>query len=332
MTTLHAALADRLVTVGGVDAAGGADATAGDRTERLAGRRLECVAADGERLLVGTFDGGLLASTDGGQSFERVEGIAQDAVTSVALDPHDPGRVWAGTEPSRVYRSDGGESFGHVGGLAELPSSEEWSFPPRPDTHHVRWLEPDPTDPERLYVGVEAGAFIYTDDGGETWHERPPGSRVDNHTLATHPDAPGRVYSAAGDGYAESADGGESWTVATDGLDRTYVWGLAVDPGDPDTVVVSAATGARQAHRVGGARVYRSSAPAAGERVWEQVAFPSGEDALRAVLTRGRSAGELYAADDHGLHASTDSGATWATLVDWGEAFGGTAVRGLAVA
>jgi len=106
---------------------------------------------------------------------------------------------------------------------------------------------------------MEAGALVVTPDGGETWVDRPEGSRRDNHALATHPDAPNLVYAAAGDGFAESGDRGDSWRVVDRGLDHGYVWGLAVDPGDPETALVSAASGAVAAHSRGAARTPRRS-------------------------------------------------------------------------
>jgi hypothetical protein len=327
---MHAYAAMRS-TVHQVDESGGSDEVV------FSGPDVECLASpsDGDTLLVGTLDGGLWVGGDGA-AFERVDPeTMSDRVTSVAASPHDPDVCWAGTKPSAVWRSeDGGRSWREVEGLTNLPSESEWYFPPRPHTHHARWLEPDPHDPSRLYVGVETGAFVLATapdgwDGTVEWRERPPGSHRDNHTLATHPDAEGRVYSAAGDGYAESHDGGESWATAMDGLDHRYVWSLAVDPGDPDVRVVSSANGANAAHRRGESYVYRK----AGDDPWERVGggLPAGKGVLRAVLGRGTGAGELAAVNDHGLYRSEDGGRSWEPLVEWPEAYLGEAPRGLVV-
>ncbi|MDZ5811718.1 hypothetical protein U4E84_10235 [Halorubrum sp. AD140] len=269
----------------------------------------------GDRVLAGTFDAGLFHSVDAGETFERVAaetlgpgGSGPEAVTAVATSPHDPAVVWVGTEPSRVYRStDGGRTVEPVAGLTDVPSASEWSFPPRPDTHHVRWIEPCPADPDRWFVGVEAGALVVTPDGGETWIDRPTGSRRDNHALATHPDAPDLVYSAAGDGFAESRDRGGSWRVVDAGLAHGYVWGLAVDPGDPQTVLVSAASGADAAHRRGEAYLYRYRRGEGFERL-DGRGIPTGEGTYRAVLASGREPGELWALHDGGLYRTGDAG------------------------
>ncbi|OYR57735.1 hypothetical protein [Halorubrum halodurans] len=309
---------------------------------RLDGRRVECVAVHREareRVFAGTFDDGLHRSVDAGESFERIagdalgpEGTGPDAVTALATSPHDPDTAWIGTEPSRLYRTaDGGGSVEPITGMTDVPSASEWSFPPRPDTHHVRWIEPCPDDPERWYVGIEAGALLVTSDGGATWTDRPPGSRRDTHTIATHPDVPDRVYVAAGDGYAESDDRGRSFEVVADGLDHGYVWGLAVDPGDPDRVLASAAGGATAAHRRGEAYLYRREGAAGDGSVgdgatgngsvggdgnpdataWERLddrGIPTGEGTYRAVLASGAATGELWALTNHGLHRTVDGG------------------------
>lgn len=280
----------------------------------------ECVSLDHrhpERVLVGTYEEGLWRSLDAGEHFEQSgqEAIAPSSVTSIAVHPQDGDRLLVGTEPSELYRSgDGGDSWEQLDGLTAVPSAENWSFPPRPYTHHVRWIEIDPTDPNRIYIGIEAGALVYSTDGGETWEDRPPGSRRDNHTLATHPNAPGRIYSAAGDGYAESNDSGETWQEHHEGLSHRYVWGLAVDRGDPETVIISAASGASDAHRQPGeAYLYRKTADTEWTRLDDR-GIPIGLGERRAVLSHGPATGEFFAATDAGLFRSTNGGQQWDRL------------------
>jgi len=313
--------------------------TAAGTTERLTDRSVECLAAHPERperVFVGTFDGGLRRSSDAGASFERIGGnVESDSVTAVALHPDDPDAVWVGTEPSAIYRStDGGDSFARVGGLENLPSRSAWSFPPRPETHHVRWIALDPNDPSRVYAAIEAGALLRSTDGGETWRDRPTGARYDTHTLATHPDDPGRAYCAAGDGYAESADGGETWHHPQRGLDHRYCWSVAVDPGDPGTVLVSAADGAAKAHGGHGGTtpesyLYRKQ----GGEPWERISgIPTGEGVLRAVLESGTEAGELFALNNRGLYRTADGGDSWERIeIPWPDRYGESRASGLAV-
>lgn len=313
----------------------------------------ECLAvhpAAPERVFCGTFRSGLHRSTDGGASWERVGTTQIDpeedpeqtdrrgaaggiSVMAVAIDPSDPDRIWAGTEPSALFRSsDGGETWQRIGGLNAVDSVDEWAFPPRPYTHHVRCLAIHPTDPDRVYVGIEAGAFLLSTDGGETWTDRPSGSRRDNHSLAVHPDATDRVYAAAGDGYAESIDGGRHWEHPQQGLDHRYVWGLAVDSGDPETVLVSAAHGAGDAHGHGGTDQADAYCYRRVETEWERCeALPTGPGVVRPTLASGRHH-EFVAASNRGLYRSPDRGASWERCpIDWTEYVGDQGARAIAV-
>ena len=291
--------------------------------------RVECLAtpADGE-VLVGTFDGSLYRVPPGGGPLTGVEGwdraIAdvEAAVTALAVSPHDPGVWYVGTEPSAVYRTvDDGASFTRLDGLNEVPSAEEWSFPPRPETHHVRTMAVDQDEPDRLYVGIEAGAFVYTPDGGETWIDRPDGSCRDNHEVQTHPGAVDRVFAAAGDGFAASTDRGETFTRPEDGLDHRYCWSLAIDPDDPDRSLLSAASGARTAHRHEHAEayLYRRSGGGPWERL-ERAGIPAGDGVTRSELAVDPDSGTVYAASNRGLFRTADFGTSWGVVpVRWPE-------------
>ena len=302
------------------------------RTERrLAGFSPQAVAADPSRpevVYCGTFNRGLWRSVNAGESWERVgEDIVHDPVMAVVVSAVERsgqyGVVYAGTEPSAVYRSeDRGETWRKLGGMRELPSAPEWSFPPRPETHHVRWISPDPNTSGRLFVAIEAGALIQTPDGGETWEDRTPDGPRDTHTLATHKDSPDRLYSAAGDGfmatgygYAESGDAGATWQRFAEGLRHHYLWSVAVDPGDPETVVVSAASSPWQAHdpRAAESTIYRKTAGEAWREVQE--GLPEIEGRTVAVLAaNGDEPGVFYALTNQGLYRSPDAGSGWERL------------------
>lgn len=300
------------------------------RVRRPGDRRLQCLAADVDRVFVGTDDAGVYRSLDGGASFERTwTDTAAGTVPAIALSPQDPDVVWAGTEPSAVYRSaDGGDSWHHRDGLTDLPSASQWSFPPRPHTHRVHWIEPDSTEPGRLYVAIEAGALVRSPDGGDTWWDRPEGALRDTHQLATHPGAPGRVYAGGGDGYVESPDRGDSWHHREEGLDHRYVWSVAVDPADPDHVLASSASSAYRAHDPDG----ESYVYARRDGAWELAmdGLPGPEGVARPTLTTGPE-GAFYALSNHGLFRSAD-GCRWDRLdVPWSADYREQLPRGLAV-
>jgi hypothetical protein len=298
--------------------------------EHLGGQSPLCVAVDPRdptSVYCGTAGAGLLRSRDSGRHWDPVgPGIAHPMVTAVAVGRAEQadglGIVYAGTEPSAVFRSDtSGDSWVDLAGMRTLPSSDTWSFPPRPHTHHVRWIEADVTVADRTFVAIEAGALVRTFDGGRTWRDRVRGGPYDTHTAVTHPLAPGRIYSAAGDGFFESTDAGESWRSPEDGLNHHYLVGVAVDPADPDTVIVSATDGPGSAYRprLAEAYIYRKT----GLKGWEQAMSGLPEAKGTTVSRFATHAGEpgvIYAANNRGLFRSDDAGRNWKALdLPWPE-------------
>jgi photosystem II stability/assembly factor-like uncharacterized protein len=295
----------------------------------------ECLAVDPlhpHYVFCGTTYQGLWRSTDAGTTWEQTgEGIPSGQVTAVAVSGIDQanstGIVYAGTEPSALFRSeDQGKSWQELTALLALPSASTWRFPPRPWISHIRWIAPDSLVAGRVFAAVEAGALVRSLDGGQTWEDRTPNGPLDTHTLALPRLAPNRVYSAAGDGsdqpgtgFVQSDDGGETWSRPNDGFAHHYLWSVAVDPGNPETVVISAAHGPQQAHNLftPEAVIYRRSTGSS----WHMVSdgLPSARGSLASVLTSHEAEpGVFYAANNHGVFRSSDSGLSWEALpVPW---------------
>jgi photosystem II stability/assembly factor-like uncharacterized protein len=354
VTKMYLAMAQELLVANDENGSWRADA-------RLEGLRPVSLAADPlrpGRIYCGTWGRGLWRSEDAGDSWRPIgdpvtdwtlssfrDGIPHPHVTAVAVSATESanglGVVYAGTEPSALFRSeDGGETWRELRELRELPSAPEWSFPPRPHTSHVRWISPDPSAKGYLYVSIEAGAVVRSADGGESWEDRRPEGPLDAHTLSTHPSAPGRLYAAAGDGmmregtgYAESPDGGDTWTKPDEGLAHHYLWGVAVDPADPETVLVSAARGAGPAHNPSAAEsaVYRRTA----EGPWRKTdeGLPEDRGTLVPVLaTNPAEHGAFYALSNRGVHRSADAGLSWEELgLPWSESYLGQRHQALLV-
>jgi len=92
-------------------------------------------------------------------------------------------------------------------------------------------------------VAIEAGALVSTIDGGRTWSDRVPGGPWDTHELAINHKAPNVLRVSAGDGYFESSDAGATWRSPSLGLEVGYLRSVAIDPEQPELVVVSASSG-----------------------------------------------------------------------------------------
>jgi len=299
-----------------------------ETTFNLEARGVMCLAVDPldpDRVFAGTFDRGLYRTLDGGENWQSVgSGMADARVLSIAISPVDlvNGRsvVYAGTEPSMLFRSENdGATWQPSPALLDLPSASTWSFPPRPWTHHVRWIAFHPLDTATIYVGIELGGVMVTRDGGATWEDRKPNSQADAHALATHPGAPERVYEAAGGGVSISNDAGRTWQAADDGMDRHYTWGLAVDAADPDLWYVSASYGARQAHSSSGDAegvIFRKRGAAAWEAVGGNGAQGRPSTTMPYALLSPRGCPDTLIAGLHNgqLVLTEDAGDSWRPL------------------
>jgi photosystem II stability/assembly factor-like uncharacterized protein len=278
------------------------------------GDRPTCLAADplvDGRAWCGTHRGGVFKTDDGGRSWKLV-GLSSRLIMTVTASPAERDVVWVGTEPSEVWRSaDAGTTWEQTSRLETLPSSSEWSFPPRPDTHHVRWIASHPLERERLWVAIEAGALVSTIDGGRTWCDRVPGGPWDTHELAIHRNAPETLRVSAGDGYFESDDAGATWRSPSAGLEVGYLRSVAIDPEHPDVVVVSASTGPHSAYVAGRSdgRLYRRLTRERWERVRD--GWPEPASTIAPLLCAGAERGQLWAADERGVHHSDDGGKSW---------------------
>lgn len=123
---------------------------------------IEVAPANSKQIYVGTENGGIFRSIDGGDTWSgNIAGalLPGRTVTRIETHPQDGKRVFvtvAGTNGSHVFASaDGGMSWTDIdqGRLPNVP-------------HHAIVVPPD--IPGSIYVGNDAGVFM-TVDGGATW-------------------------------------------------------------------------------------------------------------------------------------------------------------------
>ncbi|WP_187830249.1 WD40/YVTN/BNR-like repeat-containing protein [Siccirubricoccus phaeus] len=154
--------------------------------------------------------GGVFRLNVGESEWEHVtRGLpAECHVPCVSVDPHDPRRVFAGTQEGPYVSTDAGSSWHRL------------DFPLR--DRQVWAIAVHPRDPRKLYVGTSPlGVFISEDDGG-TWREAPTAALPDpadmrgfvNRVLrfAFNPARPEEMFAALEvRGVIRSTDGGETW-------------------------------------------------------------------------------------------------------------------------
>lgn len=106
-----------------------------------------------------TANRGLLKTTDGGQSWHRVQGgLPEDMASAVAINPGDPNVIFAGFDRKSLYISaDGGATWApSVRGMTAEGSLSAIVF--------------DPADPRNTVYASDLTSGVYrSTDGGKTW-------------------------------------------------------------------------------------------------------------------------------------------------------------------
>ena len=132
-------------------------------------------------------------------------------------------------------------------------------------------------------------------------HGTPTNSRI-------HREVPETLRVSAGDGYFESDDAGATWRSPNVGLEVGYLRSVAIDPAQPEVVVVSASSGPYSAYVAGrwDGRLYRRLTRERWERVHD--GWPESATTIPPLLCAGVKVGGLWAADERGVHRSDDGG------------------------
>ncbi len=246
-----------------------------------------------DTLLAGTKPASLLKSTDGGQSWERVDGLTDHpsrpdwqggaaglVLHTIVSDPGDTGKLWVGISAAGVFASeDGGTSWERRNRLSNAEAHRHHDHPAGPK-------------------------------GGETGHcvhniVRAPGNGGD------------LLYQQNHHGVFRSPDGGRSWDDVTEGLPSTFGFPVAVHPSDPQTIWVLPLNGDTQGRYPpdASAAVWRSRD---GGDSWQ--ALRDGLPARNCYFTVLRQAMATDRANPAGVYFGTNSGSVFASR-DEGESW-----------
>ncbi|MGH8033622.1 MAG: WD40/YVTN/BNR-like repeat-containing protein, partial [Lysobacterales bacterium] len=157
-------------------------------------------------ILSGSTDGGIFKSTDGGDTWKKLEGGLPAMIGKIGLDipAANPERIYAiiEAEPEKggLWRSDdAGETWKLINGHRVL-HSRAWYY------IHVA---ADPLDPETVYVmNVPIMKSI---DGGKTF-ARMSAPHGDNHSMWINPEDSKNIINGNDGGATITFDGGATWS------------------------------------------------------------------------------------------------------------------------
>lgn len=186
---------------------------------RLEGRRRECTATPGH---------GVIVSRDGGRTWDATA-LSHGHVMDLAVSA-DNARVYAALYDGSLHRSDdAGQTWQLVNAslLATAPSPGDSDIP----GPTLATLAVDPSNPDKVFVGLFRGGIAISQDGGLSWKASSAGMDAEStvHAFAIDPTDPDVVYAGAADrGVYLSLDGGQTWKALNDGLLTRAVRDLAL--------------------------------------------------------------------------------------------------------
>ena len=264
-----------------------------------------------------TPEGAIQFPDDTGASLARVWQLTPDTAGR-------PEVVWAGCEPTSLWRSeDGGRSFHLVRDLWDHPHRPNWA--PGFGGAAVHTVLPHPTD-DRLVVAMSTGGVYVSPDGRSGWqpHNKGisayflPGPEPEYgqcvHKVAVDAGGSDRMYAQNHHGVYRTDDAARSWQSIAEGLPSDFGFPIVASPSVPGTAwVVPLVADSSRVPPEGKLRVHRTRD---GGQTWTELGNGLPDDCWVAVLRDAMhvDASGLYLGTRDGcVYVSTDDGDTFTT-------------------
>lgn len=244
----------------------------------------------------------------------------------------EPETLYAGTDPAALWVShDRGETWEPDAGLLYHPTRDRWT--PGAGGLCLHTIIPDPTNANRMWIGISAVGCMRTDDGGKSWvfaNKNTPANFLPDkypefgqclHRMIQHPTEPTTLYQQNHCGLFKTFNGGEDWIDIQSNLPSEFGFPIALDAHNPETLFAVVENDAR--NNIGEHfTVYRSQN--AGES-WEPLTngLPGGPGVALGVLRHGMCADTqdpcgVYVGTNTGqLFASNNRGENWNLIADF---------------
>jgi photosystem II stability/assembly factor-like uncharacterized protein len=245
------------------------------------------------------------------------------------------GVIYASTSPASLFCSeDKGTNWIEVTSFTNHPEASKWLIPVNPPiSGRSRALVIDQCNPDRIWVGVEVGGIMQSDDRGKTWSLNLPGDNPDLHMMYAQPGQANTLFASTGygrpDGIAEmiegnagvfrSDDGGANWQYAWKGITPRYSRPMCIDHRPPYGLTVACAPTAFSSYKDkggAGAMLMRSEDKGNSWRsLCDEAHSPSRGNIHGLAIDREHVGGVIIGTDDGEVWRITDD-AKWTLLAD----------------
>lgn len=263
-------------------------------------RSLVIHPANPSQLYLGTADGQLFQSQNGGENWARISpGLDRRELVldSIAFDASNPDTIYvAGWE----LKSDRGELYRSSNGGKDWERLDTGTF-----HSSIRAMAVSPVNPKLIALGMSEGVLL-SQDGGQNWDRISRGYRSlhNVHSLAFDPKEEGVLYAGTFRLAWKTPNLGKNWQPIHEGMFwDSDLFSIQIDEKEPSTVFAGACSG-----------IYRSRS---GGEKWLKLKSGLPEEAkrTRAVRIDPVDSRTVYAGTTEGLFQSTDGGDTWRNLV-----------------
>ncbi len=181
---------------------------------------------------LGTSEGEILKSTDGGQAWVTVMREANNSIMDIIIDNVDQQVVYVGTSKSGIFKSiDAGKTWNNLGaGLASYVGS-----------HEYKRLIADPATPNGL-IFISKFGLLHTSDGGSTWQVvelLPDAKKLAITAVGVNPKNSLEFYYTTATTLVKTTDGGQKWSSKKLPFSTRTANGIFVSPANPNIVFLS---------------------------------------------------------------------------------------------
>jgi photosystem II stability/assembly factor-like uncharacterized protein len=254
--------------------------------------------SNSQRVYVGTNDGQIFESLDGGRSWRVLLSFNQPGfcIGELLVDPDDP----------KVIYVAGWVLFAQTGGgiFRSRDRGQTWETLHGMFQRSVRALVQAPGNRNVLVAGTLDGVFM-SRDRGENWTRISPIGHPEIRnveSMAIDPRSDQVIYVGTWHLPWKTTDGGRTWfrtgSRESGMIDDSDVFSIVVDQNNPDTVFLSACTG-----------IYKSSN---GGKNWSRMnAVPSRSRRTLVLWKEPVGLRVVYAGTTEGLWKTSDGGVTW---------------------
>lgn len=258
-------------------------------------------------LLVGTHDGQLFRSSDGGTTWRRVvPGLKTPgySVRIIHFDSERAGVIYVGLTQIKDAADD--QTGGGV--MVSEDNGQTWREVEAMRGRAVRSLVQSSKDPNVLAVAAKDGVYR-TSDRGAAWQKITPDNDAELrgfHSVAIDPRDVDIIYVGTWHLPWKTTDGGKTWKRAgskeTGMIDDSDIFAIRIDERKPDTVLMSACSG-----------IYRSTDASAK---WTKIqGIPYTSRRTHVIFQHPTRPEVIFAGTTEGLWRSTDGGQTWGLSV-----------------